>query len=214
MPDNLDYFDDESKRSNIVHHILEQAEERILRTNEAVSRIGSAGILADDWLAGPVINIEIADPKVRHLIGSKYARSAIDPCRGLGVLIVDAEFVPLPKVGESWDLLTAQDGDLFVRFERCSLSHRLALVDRHLCHLLHLLAVMRPLSLGQPVRPAPVEEYCMNEPRTFPNPIGAEEHAAALDELLKLLARLLATRHLKDKRTDEPPPSPDKDGLH
>lgn len=207
MPDDFPYFDDDFPQPINSHHILEQAEERILQTNHSIARIGGAGILADDWLAGPVINIEIPDPKVRHLIGSKYARSAIDPCRGLGVLIVDAELVTLPKASESWDLLTVQDGDLFVRFERCSLSHRLVLVDRHLCHLRHLLAVMRQLSLGQPVRPAPIEEYFMNEPQTFPTPIGADEHAAALDDLLKLLARLLAQKHIerRDQEGDSQP---------
>ena len=195
---------------NQIHHIVEQAEEGILRTNHAIARMGATGILADQILLGPVMGFRPALPKARHFFGPKMNRSAMDPHRGLGVLVIDADIVPFPRLSECWDLVEAHEDDLFVPFESCGLAHKATLVDRHMAHLRHLMAVMKDLILGKPHQPKAFEEYAVEEERSFPAKVSAEEHAKALDDFLQLLARLLAKRHLGNRSGEEGSTDPDQ----
>ena len=194
---------------NQIHHIVEQAEEGILRTNYAIARMGATGILADHMLLGPVMGFRPALPKVRHFFGPKMNRSAVDPHRGLGVLVIDADIVPFPRLSESWDLVEAHEDDRFVPFESCVLAHKATLVDRHMAHLRHLMSVMKDLILGKPHQPKPFEEYAMEEEQPFPAKVSSEEHANALDDFLQLLARLLAKRHLGNRPAGDEGNNPD-----
>jgi hypothetical protein len=121
----------------------------------------------------------------------------------LGTLIQDGEIVPFPKLSASWDLTEKHEDDQFLVFDRCELVHKAGLVMRHRAHLRHLATVMQNLISGTPTIPQPFSEYAMKA-NEFPT-MNADEHAAALDDLLKLLARLLATRHLRESRSDEGP---------
>lgn len=208
-----DYYHDQTSFPDFhrhIHHIVEQAEERILRTNHAIARMGETGILADQVLLGPVMGFRPALPKARHFFGPKMNRSAMDPHRGLGVLVIDADIVPFPRLSESWDLVEAHEDDLFVPFESCGLAHKATLVDRHMAHLRHLMAVMKDLILGNPYQPKAFEEYAMEEEHSFPATVSAEEHAKALDDFLQLLARLLAKRHLGFKGCQDEGPGPNE----
>lgn len=202
-------FDEFHRR---MFHFIEQGEERLLQTNHTVSSLGAVGILDTQILLGPVLTFRPVHFKVRHLFGPKLIRSAVCPHQGLGTLIQDGEIVPFPKLSASWDLTERHEDDQFLVFDRCELVHKAGLVMRHKAHLRHLATVMHNLISGTPTIPQPFSEYAMKA-NEFPS-MTAEEHAAALDDLLKLLARLLATRHLRDKRADEPPPATGEDGLH
>jgi len=188
-------------------HMIEQGEERIQQSNYMISRIGAVGILDDQILLGPVFTFTPVDFKIRHLFGPKLIRSAVSSHEGLGTLIQDGNIVPFPKLSASWDLTERHEDDQFLVFDHCELLHRAGLVMRHRAHLKHLTTVLKNLISGTPTIPQAFSEYAMKNDEV--PAMNAEEHVAALDDLLKLLARLLAKKHIErqpDKNGDSETP--------
>jgi hypothetical protein len=161
-------------------------------------------------LVGPLIAYVGVKDVVRHLVSPTFIRSAICPHEGLGVVVFNADIVPLPWASEGWDLFPAHEDDRFIPFSRLPLIQKFVVVNRHQLHLHQLLAVMRCLIANQRIQPMQMENLMSKHEK----PVSAHtatEHAMALEDLLKLLARLLAKRQLELNSPDpeEPKAAPD-----
>jgi hypothetical protein len=122
----------------------------------------------------------------------------------------NADIVPLPRASEGWDLFPAHEDDRFIPFSRLSLIQKFVVVNRHQLHLHHLLAVMRCLLANQRIQPMQMENLMPKHEKPV-SAYPAEEHAMALEDLLKLLARVLAKRQLElnSPEPEEPKAAPD-----
>jgi hypothetical protein len=203
-------FNDAPLHMGRLCHFIEQSEERILQSNATLAKLGAAGILTDQILLGPLIAYIGVKDVVRHLVSPTFIRSAICPHEGLGVVMFNADIVPLPRASEGWDLFPAHGDDRFIPFSRLPLIQKFVVVNRHQLHLHHLLAVMRCLIADQRIQPMQMENLMPKHEKPV-SAYPAEEHALALEDLLKLLARLLAKRQLELNSSDpeEPKAAPD-----
>jgi hypothetical protein len=122
----------------------------------------------------------------------------------------NADIVPLPRASEGWDLFPAHEDDRFIPFSRLALIQKFVVVNRHQLHLHHLLAVMRCLIANQRIQPMQMENLMSKHEKPV-SAHAATEHALALEDLLKLLARLLAKRQLElnSPEPEEPKAAPD-----
>jgi len=181
-----------------------------LQSNATLAKLGAAGILTDQIVLGPLIAYFGVMDVVRHLVSPTFIRSAICPHEGLGVVMFNADIVPLPRTSEGWDLFPAHEDDTFIPFSRLPLIQKFVVVNRHQLHLQHLLAVMRCLIADQRIQPMQMENLMPKHEKPV-SAYPAEEHAIALEDLLKLLARLLAKRQLELNSPDpeQPKAAPD-----
>jgi hypothetical protein len=203
-------YDDAPFHLGRLCHLIEQSEERILQSNATLAKLGAAGILTDQVVLGPLIAYIGVKDVVRHLVSPTFIRSAICPHEGLGVVVFNADIVPLPSASEGWDLFPAHEDDRFIPFSRLPLIQKFVVVNRHQLHIHHLLAVMRCLIADQRIQPMQMENLMPKHEKPV-SAYPAEEHALALEDLLKLLARLLAKRQLELNSPDpeEPKAAPD-----
>ena len=204
------HYDDAPLHMGRLCHFIEQSEERILQSNATLAKLGAAGILTDQVVLGPLIAYIGVKDVVRHLVSPTFIRSAICPHEGLGVVMFNADIVPLPRASEGWDLFPAHEDDRFIPFSRLPLIQKFVVVNRHQLHLHHLLAVMRCLLANQRIQPMQMENLMPKHEKPL-SAHTATEHALALNDLLKLLARLLAKRQLELNSPDpeEPKAAPD-----
>ena len=203
-------YDDAPFHLGRLCHLIEQSEERILQSNATLAKLGAAGIFTDQIVLGLLIAYVGVKDVVRHLVSPTFIRSAICPHNGLGVVVFNADIVPLPRASEGWDLFPAHVDDRFIPFSRLPLIQKFVVVNRHQLHLHHLLAVMWCLIADQRIQPMQMENLMSKHEK----PVSAHtatEHALALNDLLKLLARLLAKRQLELNSPDleEPKAAPD-----
>ena len=205
------HYDDAPLHMGRLCHFIEQSEERILQSNATLAKLGAAGILTDQVVLGPLIAYIGVKDVVRHLVSPTFIRSAICPHEGLGVGMFNADIVPLPRASEGWDLFPAHEDDTFIPFSRLPLIQKFVVVNRHQLHLHHLLAVMRCLIADQRIQPMQMENLMPKHEKPASAAHTATEHAQALNDLLKLLARLLAKRQLELNSPDpeEPKAAPD-----
>ena len=101
-------------------HLIEQSEERILQSNAILAKLGAAGIFTDQIVLGPLIAYVGVNDIVRHLVSPTFIRSAVCPHEGLGVVMFNADIVPLPRASEGWDLFPAHEDDRNTKPECCS----------------------------------------------------------------------------------------------
>jgi len=203
-------YDDAPFHLGRLCHLIEQSEERILQSNATLAKLGAAGIFTDQIVLGLLIAYVGVKDVVRHLVSPTFIRSAICPHNGLGVVVFNADIVPLPRASEGWDLFPAHVDDRFIPFSRLPLIQKFVVVNRHQLHLHHLLAVMWCLIADQRIQPMQMENLMPKHEKPV-SAHAATEHALALNDLLKLLARLLAKRQLELNSPDleEPKAAPD-----
>ena len=118
-------------------HVIEQREDHIHQVNSLIRRLGSHGILTDQYLLGPVIRFGTVEAGTSELIEPVVYRSAIHTLQGFGAVVINANHKPSPSANE-WECVSAHTNDEFVSFFQWRTLIRARLLDCLIAHLRHL----------------------------------------------------------------------------
>ena len=189
-----------------IFHEIEQAEDRILRSNHFIKEIAKPGFLDRHILLGPFFSIVKRNDIYGNHVHPLVYRTAIYGHLGLGVVCMSGEKTTAPK---RWQVCHPHRIISMTKYESCPFIWQFIVAKRHFAHLHHLAAVLRTMiRLRLRELNIPGDNTMAKKPRSASSSKRVQ-HSEAIKELLKLTARLIAIAHLK-KHGDTPPPSDKK----
>ena len=185
-----------------IFHVIEQTEDRILRSNLVIREIAKPGFLDRHILLGPVFSIVKRSDKFGNPIPPLVYRTALYGHLGLGVVCMSGEKTTAPK---GWQVCHPDKVYSMTRFESCPFLWQFIIAKRLVAHLRHLAAVFRAMIRSR-LKELNIEEgesTMARKPQPKPTTERAK-HSLAIKELLSLISRLIALEHLR-QHGDTPP---------